>query len=549
MSMAAELMRQLSWDPPGPGTWNLDKVHVPRPATAHMQETIPAFTDGFGESAVAYGWLVGRFDIRTVNGFMYSNIKLVEFDEFPTRFAKCEEVFATKQWRAEVERWDAVVKPAALEAHRSLLTVDPDELAPDDLADHLRRCRDHHAEMWRQHHRFNGTHMIPVGDFVVSTHQWTGLPTNEIAGLLRGASPISRGWSPETEALAAAILANPTAADVVRGTSPPAEILEQLRATDDEIAAALDEWLLLTGHRPVDGFDISDPTGVELPSMMVQCIRASLTHDEPVVAPGEIDQVRQRVPAAERELFDERLAEARFTYRIRDERGIYSDAIACGITRRAILAAGRRLAGTGRIPAPQLAIEATVDELAALLSAPDPTLVGVLESRLAYRTAVTVADAPEFLGDPPGAPPSLDGLPPAVIRMMSALIGVNNAGAPAERAGTTTVDATGDRVLSGHAANGGTHSGVARIVASPDDFHRLEEGDVLVTITTGEAFNVAIAMVGALVTDQGHLMSHAAITAREFGIPAVVGTGVATTQIPDGAIVEVDGTAGTVRWS
>ena len=72
---------------------------------------------------------------------------------------------------------------------------------------------------------------------------------------------------------------------------------------------------------------------------------------------------------------------------------------------------------------------------------------------------------------------------------------------------------------------------------------------MLVTITTGEAFNVAIAMVGALVTDQGHLMSHAAITAREFGIPAVVGTGSATTQIPDGAVVEVDGTAGTVRWS
>lgn len=548
MSIAAELMRQLSWDPPGPGTWNLDKVHVPRPATAHMQETIPAFSDGFGESAVAYGWLVGRFDISTVNGFMYSSIKLADFDEFPARFAKCEEAFATKQWRAEVERWDTVAKPAAIELHRALLAVDPDELATDDLVDYLRRCRDHHAAMWRQHHRFNGTHMIPVGDFVVSTSAWTGLPTNEIAALLRGASPISRGWSAEADALATAIRATPGAVDIVHDTVPADEVLDRLRATSDEIARALDEWLLLTGHRPVDGFDVSDPIGVELPSMMVQCIRATLTHDEPVVSAEEIDRVRQRVPAPERDEFDSRLAEARFTYRIRDERGIYSDALACGIARRAMLAAGRRLAATSRLPSPELAIEASIEELGALLTSPDPSLVEALEARLTYRTAVTVADAPEFLGDPPAGPPSLDGLPPAVMRMMSALIGINDTGSRGAP-GATAVDAAGDRVLSGHAANSGTHTGVARIVASPDDFHRLQDGDVLVTITTGEAFNVAIAMVGALVTDQGHLMSHAAITAREFGIPAVVGTGSATTQIPDGAVVEVDGTAGTVRWS
>ena len=550
MSMAAELIRQLSWDAPGPGTWNLDRVHFGRPATAHMQEVIPAFTQGFMESAAAYGWLLDYLDIRTVNGFMYSTVKLVGLEDMPARFERCEEVFATKHWRQDVERWDAKVKPAGLEMHRALLAIDPDELAGEDLANYLRRCREHHAAMWRQHHRFNGAHMIPVGDFIVATREWTGLPPEEIAVLLSGASPISRGWCPETEALATAVRTTPGATVALDdASSPPSQTLERLRSLSDELAEALDAWLLITGHRPVDGFDIADPTGVELPSMMVQCIRTAVRPPRSETLRDDASRVRDHVPAEHRDDFDERLAEARHVYRIRDERGIYSDALACGIARRAFLAAGRRLHDDGRLPDPDLAIEATVDELAALLNAPQPSLVQELEGRRSYRGAVTVADVPPFLGDPPGEPPSFDGLPPMVARMMSALVRVNETAPPERAPGSTTVDDAGDRVLSGFAASGGTHTGVARVVASPEDFHRLQDGDVLVTITTGEAFNVAIAMVSALVTDQGQLMSHAAITAREFGIPAVVGTGVATTQIPDGAIVVVDGTAGTVRWS
>jgi pyruvate,water dikinase len=69
---------------------------------------------------------------------------------------------------------------------------------------------------------------------------------------------------------------------------------------------------------------------------------------------------------------------------------------------------------------------------------------------------------------------------------------------------------------------------------------------VLVTASTTPAFNVALPVVGAIVTDSGGILSHAAIVAREFGIPAVVGTGAATRQVPDGALVLVDGAAGEV---
>ena len=77
--------------------------------------------------------------------------------------------------------------------------------------------------------------------------------------------------------------------------------------------------------------------------------------------------------------------------------------------------------------------------------------------------------------------------------------------------------------------------------------NRVAKGDVLVTVCTSPAFNVVLPLLGAIVTDRGGQLSHAAIVAREYGIPAVVGTLRSTSTIPDGARVEVDGTQGRVR--
>ena len=79
------------------------------------------------------------------------------------------------------------------------------------------------------------------------------------------------------------------------------------------------------------------------------------------------------------------------------------------------------------------------------------------------------------------------------------------------------------------------------------DFEKIEAGDVLVTHTTSPAYNVLLPLLGAVVTDRGGVLCHAAIVAREFGIPAVVGTGDATSRIADGARIVVDGERGTVE--
>jgi pyruvate,water dikinase len=85
------------------------------------------------------------------------------------------------------------------------------------------------------------------------------------------------------------------------------------------------------------------------------------------------------------------------------------------------------------------------------------------------------------------------------------------------------------------------------VIRSLDEADRLQSGDVLVCRSTAPPWTPLFAIAAAVVTDTGGILSHSAIVAREYGIPAVVGTRVATERIPDGARVTVDGNAGEVR--
>jgi pyruvate,water dikinase len=114
-----------------------------------------------------------------------------------------------------------------------------------------------------------------------------------------------------------------------------------------------------------------------------------------------------------------------------------------------------------------------------------------------------------------------------------------------EMFGSSQEEHTAD-VLRGLAASRGVYEGPARRVSGPAEFGRIVQGDVLVTESTSEAFNILLPLLGALVTDSGGLLSHSAIVAREYGIPGVVGTREATDSIADGTRVRVDGDAGEV---
>jgi pyruvate,water dikinase len=100
--------------------------------------------------------------------------------------------------------------------------------------------------------------------------------------------------------------------------------------------------------------------------------------------------------------------------------------------------------------------------------------------------------------------------------------------------------------LTGTAASPGVAEGPARVVKTVKEIADVRDGEILVCTITSPAWAPIFSKVRAVVTDIGGVMSHAAIVCREYGVPAVVGTGRATSQIRTGQRVRVDGTAGTV---
>jgi phosphohistidine swiveling domain-containing protein len=100
--------------------------------------------------------------------------------------------------------------------------------------------------------------------------------------------------------------------------------------------------------------------------------------------------------------------------------------------------------------------------------------------------------------------------------------------------------------IRGNIANPGKAIGLARIVVGQDDFHKMQKDDVLVAAMTRPEFLPIMKLAAAIVTDEGGITCHAAIVARELGIPCIIGTQVATKMLKDGDKVEVNANHGTV---
>lgn len=540
----AQAGHSFSFEAPGPGTWLLDSVHMPRPFT-RFQGAIhpPALFAGFNECCKRYGLLIDGLQFHMIKGLGYFTLVPPPPEDVPNRFGAAEQALAGKLWRADLERWLNEVKPAAIRQHMALQAVDPAGLSDAELSDHIERCIAHLSRMVQQHHSFNAAAMIPVGDFIASVSEWTGLPPTAFMPVLRGFSPESAGHFEELDRLVTAIRANEQARALLTSTAAPADILAKLRAEPGEVGTAAAAYLDIVSNRLLDSLDTGDLTAIEMPEVLVGALRLAVERG----APGsdhasrvEVEKLRERVPAEHRAAFDELLGEARLLSRLRDERGLYSDVWAAGIARRALLEFGRRLVAAGRLHEPAHVIECDPQEIRALLAGADAPEADELAARADDRAALRASDAPPFLGEPPHPPPPLDGLPPAVARLMRAMgTAVDSLFAPSPAE-------SDDKTVRGTGSSPGSYTGTARVVSGPADFGRIQRGDVLVTSTTTEAFNIVLPLLGALVTDTGGLLSHAAIVSREYGIPGVVGCKVATARIRDGATVTVNGSTGEI---
>jgi pyruvate,water dikinase len=547
---------------PGPGSWELEQTHFAKPATRYASSLVSdPLARGFGEGTKRYGLLLDTLRMQFVNDFCYGKFVGVGapdkavgppprpifmlltrlHPEIRRRTATAPEVFSKKLWRDDMRRWDEEIKPDSIKRNRNLQTTPIATLDDAAFLAYLEKVRANTAEMIYRHHIFTISCIFPVGHFLSEVQRWTGLPSGEVLGVLKGAAPISRGVGAEPlERLRAALADRGITAASVRGR-PAQQILDDLLSRNG-IAEPLQAYLDEVSYRAVSGYDISDKYALEMPEMLVSAIFGTPDRSD---RKGDFtkrrDALRAKVPQAHRAQFDGLLDEARFIHRLRDERGIYNDSWGTGLARRAMLEAGRRLVQRGVLPEASLAISASHDEIVGLLSGGKEPTVAELRRREVWRETKTVADAPPFLGPEPKGPPPVEWLPrkaQANARAIDAAI---------REIFNVPVQKAAPKSVAGLPVHPGVYEGPARIINGPQDFNRLQQGDVLVTRNTGPAFNVVLPLLGAIVTDRGGQLSHAAIVAREYGIPAVVGTLAATTTFADGARVRVNGDLGVVE--
>ncbi len=194
---------------------------------------------------------------------------------------------------------------------------------------------------------------------------------------------------------------------------------------------------------------------------------------------------------------------------VREDRA-YWQMVLCGAARLALLRQGRRLVGEGRL--------AQADDILWLVPPDFEGTTGDLRRLVAERRS-------EW-------------------NRLTAL-------APPQQIGTVSADfapptATSATELRGFGVSRGRVTGIARVLLSPDDGDRLEPGDILVCRMTTPSWTPLFALAGAVVTETGNSISHPAITAREYGIPAVLSVTGAGSAIADGTSITVDGDTGTV---
>jgi rifampicin phosphotransferase len=235
--------------------------------------------------------------------------------------------------------------------------------------------------------------------------------------------------------------------------------------------------------------------------------------------------------------FTELLTEARDAYGTREDNVGVTLSWPLGLLRRALLEAGQRLQRAGGIDDARHVFELTAQETADLLRGASTLSASDVAARAELRKQVDGVEPPPYLGPPPTAPPNFDIFPAAMAKLAKATM------AMASRLGAARDQAP----MTGTGIGTSPHRGRACVAADPGEaLTRLEPGDVLITSITTPACNALLPLVGAIVTEQGGMLSHPAIVARELGIVAVVGAP-GVLDIPDGSWVEVDPHAGTVK--
>lgn len=323
-------------------------------------------------------------------------------------------------------------------------------------------------------------------------------------------------------------------------------ILEALQHTSEgrQFLASLEHYLTTYGARGEE-YGLRIPSWMEDPQPVLAQLKAYSTLPDtahPALQTKRLAQERERLieqarttlqqgPQDQARQFEQLLAAAQAGSVIREDHEYYLDSSWTYEVRRVLLEYGRRFVAAGIIADSDAIFLLTLQELYETAdqypSIKRQTLVQARQAEMEHWSNI---EPPPLLGSAPSDQPTENRLSRSWVKVV---------GMPVARRATETR-------LEGLPGSPGRVRGPARILRSLRETARVQPGDILVTPTGSPALTSLFGMVAAIVTDHGGILSHCAAVAREYGIPAVVGTAQATVLIRDGQLVEVDGSTGTV---
>ncbi len=506
---------QVTWPTPADAsiTWLYDPMHFPLPAAPAMVGVVdPAFEKCFqARAAIANGYLFSTdliFRPPTEEMMRRGVVSVWTEDFLPQIEAYASKIRQTPWTEMDAAQVAAGLKPLADEAARQFqFTID-----------------------------------------VVLAFMGPGLMLAEwLEGQLGADGPrlgatLLQGYDNETSHAGAGLsgLAEQAAADPDLAAAIRDGRFDALPETEAGRAfvARFHDYLDAYGWRLESWGLLHQPTWAETPDIPLDLVRRYLI--DPDHAPAAAiersagqradarREIESRLPASEIQTFRQMADAAEAHVAMSEGRARWQLTI-LGVLRIPLLALGKKLAGTGVLSQPNDIVFLEWDELEGAAQSAEPLIARVAERRAEMERWQRLTPPP-FLG----APPDFAAMPPETQLVMKHFFGLVEQ--PQPEAG----------VIRGIGASAGVVTGTARVLASVDEGDRLEPGDILVCITTAPPWTPLFSIAGGVVTDTGGVLCHSAICAREYAIPAVVGTQVATALIPDGARLTIDGAAGTV---
>jgi pyruvate,water dikinase len=514
-------------------TWERDDMHMPFPIGPMTEDYIGIMTDG-----MAYN--VRKMDVpydilsRVWNGYVY-------FAGRPTVPAEDEKAALaayTERRRAviatAIEYWEGTALPAVRLLEEWSASTDVEALAPNELADAWTAGWSLSERAWQTHfHAIRGPYQITDDLSDAYERAIPDASPGEALRLIQGRADVLHEVEAWLDRLAQAVAAEPELREAIQAGTQALDELARLRGGPAFIRE-LRAFLEMHGHLGGSFDDLAFPSWGEDPSIVLGDIGRRL---EGALEPAEVrrsrlraeadrlaDRVRARLADRPDDLaqFERLLAAAREVGPLTEIHNYWIDRFVQARLRRFVLRVGARLVDLGVIADAEDILYLRRAEVPDRLRHPSPADALVAERRAEHRRRADLT-APMRVGHVPDEPPETDRF---------------------DGARYTPTDATH---LRGTGASAGIVRGVARIVLGPHDFDKVEPGDLIVAPSSNPSWVPLFAIAGGLLTNTGGVLCHAAVVAREFGLPAVVGLGDATLRIADGAMVELDGSTGLVR--